>query len=244
MNNLFLNYMADRLVHLQTQDNQVNSEPGPVITISRETGCSAREVSKLLYERIVTEFYQGNSDSCPWKLINKEILQEAASKLLGLSPSELAYVFREVDKGTVSEVLEALSTKYYHSDRKKKKIIINVIKNMAESGNVIFLGRGSVAVTRKMKNSFHIKLMAPLEWRIEEVMTRFNYTKEKAISFIDESDKQRVKLIECFGGNSSYSLFDATYNTSTLTHDEIVDQVMNLAKHRGFFKNIKPTLFK
>lgn len=236
MADLFLKYMTDRLAQQHTQGSPMKSEPGPVITISRETGCSAREVSQLLYERIVAGFYQGNPDACPWRLINKEILQQSAGKQLGLSPSDLEYIFREVEKGTVSEILEALSNKYYHSDRKKKKIIINVIKAMAEQGNIIFLGRGSVAVTRKMKHSFHIKLMAPLDWRIEQVMVRFNYTKEKAIAFIEESDMQRTKLIECFGGNSSYSLFDATFNTATLTHDEIVDQILCLAMHRGFFQ--------
>jgi cytidylate kinase len=236
MADLFLKYMTDRLVQHHSQDNQFKSEPGPVITISRETGCSAREISQLLYEKIVTEFFQGKPDSCPWRLINKDILQNSASKLLGLLPSELDYVFKEVERGTISEILDALSTKYYHSDRKKKKIIINVIKSMAEQGNIIFLGRGSVAVTRKMKHSFHIKLMAPLEWRIEQVMSRFNYTKEKATAFVDETDKQRAKLIECFGGNASYSLFDATFNTATLTHEEIVDQILTLALHRGFFQ--------
>lgn len=236
MADLFLKYMTDRLVQHQQQDNFHKTEPGPVITISRETGCSAREISQLLYEKIVNGFYNSKPDSCPWKLINKEILQNSASKLLGLLPSELDYVFKEVEKGTISEILDALSTKYYHSDRKKKKIIVNVIKAMAEQGNIIFLGRGSVAVTRNMKNSFHIKLMAPIEWRISEVMSRFNYTRDKAITFIEETDKQRAKLIECFGGNSSYSLFDATFNTATLTHNEIVDQILVLAIHRGFFQ--------
>jgi cytidylate kinase len=236
MKDLFLKYMTDRLVQLHTQDNLIKSASGPVITISRETGCSAREISQLLYEKIVNGFFDGNCNSCPWRLINKDILQQSASKLLGLQPSKLDYVFREVEKGTISEILEALSTKYYHSDRKKKKIVISVIKAMAEQGNIIFLGRGSVAVTRKLKNSFHIKLMAPLDWRIEQVMTRFNYTREKAIVFVDESDKQRAKLIECFGGNADYSLFDATFNTATLTHDEIVDQILVLAMHRGFFQ--------
>jgi cytidylate kinase len=236
MADLFLKYMTDRLVQQHSQGNQHKSESGPVITISRETGCSAREISQLLYEKIVNGFFNGNPNSCPWRLINKDILQDSASKQLGLLPSELDYIFKEVEKGTISEILDALSTKYYHSDRKKKKIIINVIKAMAEQGNIIFLGRGSVAVTRKMKNSFHVKLMAPLDWRIEQVMARFNYTKAKATAFVDESDKQRIKLIECFGGNSNYSLFDATFNTSTLTHDEMVDHILVLAMHRGFFQ--------
>lgn len=237
MKDLFLKYMSDRFITEYGQDRvqEKKSESGPVITISRDTGCYASVISKLLYDQIQLKFYNDKLNPGPWKLIDKEVLHITAQKLK-ISPYELNYVFKDVEKAALSEVLESLSSKYYHSDRKIKRIVTNVILGMAEQGHIIFLGRGSVAVTRNMKNSLHIRLVAPLDWRINQVASRFNLTIGKAATFVNESDERRTKLIECFGGKYDSTLFDVTYNTATLTHEEIVDQIFGLAKHKGFFK--------
>ena len=229
--------MSDRFITEYGQDRiqEKKSEPGPVITISRDTGCSAPAISKLLYDQIQLKFYTDKQNPGPWKLIDKEVLHIAA-QTLKINPYELDYVFKDVEKAAISEVLESLSSKYYHSDRKIKRIVTNAIRGMAEQGHIIFLGRGSVAVTRDMKNSLHVKMIAPLDWRINQVAGRFNLTLVKAAIFVKESDERRSKLIECFGGKYDNSLFDVTYNTATLTHEEIVDQIFELAKHKGFFK--------
>lgn len=237
MNDLFLKYMSDRFIAEYEQDRvqEHKLEPGPVITISRDTGCSASAISKLLYDQIQLKLYSDKHNQGPWKLIDKEVLHIAAHTL-EVNPSELNYVFKDVEKAAISEALESLSSKYYHSDRKIKRIIINAIRGMAERGHIIFLGRGSVAVTRDMKNSLHVRFVAPLDWRINQVASRFNLTIEKASTFVNKSDEQRSKLIECFGGKYDNTLFDVTYNTARLTHEEIVDQIFGLAKHKGFFK--------
>lgn len=237
MTDLFLKYMSDRFIAEYEQDRvqDKKSERGPVITISRDTGCSASAISKMLYDQIQLKFYNDRLNPGPWKLIDKEVLHTAA-QTLEINPYELNYVFKDVEKAAISEVLESLSSKYYHSDRKIKRIITNVIRGMAERGHIIFLGRGSVAVTRNMKNSLHVKLVAPLDWRINQVASRFNLTIGKAAAFVKESDEQRSKLIECFGGKFDNTLFDVSYNTATLTQEEIVDQIFGLAKLKGLFK--------
>lgn len=237
MKDLFLKYMSDRFIAEYEQDRvqEKKSEPGPVITISRDSGCSATAISRLLYDQIQLKFYNDKQNPGPWKLIDKEVLHIAA-QTLEINPYELNYVFKDVEKAAISEVLESLSSKYYHSDRQIKRIIFNVVRGMAERGHIIFLGRGSVALTRNMRNSLHVRFVAPLDWRINQIATRFNLTTAKAAIFVNESDERRSKLIECFGGKYDYTLFDVTYNTATLTHEEIVDQIFGLAKHKGFFK--------
>jgi len=237
MNDLFLKYMSNRLIAEYEKDNiQVQkSEPGPVITISRDTGCSASVISKILYDQIQLNFYNNKLITGPWKLIDKEVLHIAA-QTLEVNPYELNYVFKGIEKTAITEVLESLSSRYYHSDKKVKRIIDNVVHGMAERGHVIFLGRGSVAITRNMQNALHVRFVAPLEWRITQVANRFNLTQAKAATFVKESDERRTKLIECFGGKYDNSLFDVTYNTATLTQEEIVDQILMLAKNKGFFK--------
>lgn len=229
--------MSNRLIAEYEKDRiQIpKSEPGPVITISRDTGCSASVITKLLYDQIQLRYYNNKENPGQWKLIDKEVIHIAA-QTLQVNPYELNYVFKGIEKNALTEVLESLSSKYYHSDRKVKRIIFNIIRGMAERGHIIFLGRGAAAITRNMQNSLHIRFVAPLDWRIKQVASRFNMTAEKAATFVQESDERRTKLIECFGEKNDTSLFDAIYNTSRLTHEEIVDQILILAKQKGFFK--------
>ena len=237
MNDLFLNYMSNRLIEGYEKNSLLDqkSEPGPVITISRDTGCGASVISKKLYDKIKLNFYKDKSNPGPWQIIDKEVLHLAA-KRLEVNPLEINYIFKGIEKTLLTEVLESLSSKYYHNDRQVKRIIINVIRGIAERGHVIFLGRGTVGVTKNMKNALQIRLVAPLDWRIKQTSVRFNLTQAKAEEFVKESDQRRIKLIECFGGKFDDSMFDVIYNSATLTQDEIVDQIIALAKHKGFFK--------
>ena len=236
MNDLFLNYMSNRLLAGYEKNNVPGQKtsPGPVITISRDTGCGASAISKKLYEKIQQNFYKDKSNPGPWQVIDKEVLHIAA-KALEVNPLELNYVFKGVEKTILTEVLDSLSSKSYHSDRQVKRIILNVIRGIAESGHVILLGRGAVAVTRDMVNALQVRLIAPLDWRIKQVSARLNLPAKKSEEYIKESDLRRTKLIESFGGKYDTVIFDVIFNTATLTQDEIVDQIFALAKLKGFF---------
>jgi cytidylate kinase len=237
MNDLFLNYMSKRLIAEYEKDpiHAHKTELGPVITISRETGCAASVISKKLYDKIQTAYYPDKLKPGPWQILDKEVLHLAA-QTLEVNPYELNYAFKGIEKTAIHEVLDSLSSRYYHSDRKVKRTIVSVIRDIAERGHVIFIGRGTVAVTRDMKNALHLRLEAPLDRRISQFAARYNMTPAKAAAFIKESDVRRSKLIECFGGKDNNTLFDVIYNTATLSPDEIADQIFALAKYKGFFK--------
>jgi cytidylate kinase len=236
MNDLFLKYMSNRFITEYEKDlnKQQKSGPGPVITISRETGCSGSVITKMLYDKIQSSFYNDKLNSGSWKLMDKEVLQLAA-KTLEIDPCELNYVFKHVERKAIAEMISSLSSKYYHSDRKIKLTIINVIRGMAERGNIIFLGRGFVSVTRNIKNSLHVRLIAPLDWRIKQVVELKNISPKEAEALIMETDARRIKLVECFGGKNDNTMFDVIYNAATLTREEIVDQIFTLANNKGFF---------
>src|ERR1035437_6461336 len=237
MNDLFLNYMSKRLIAEYEKDpvHEHKMEPGPVITISRDTGCAASVISKKLYDKIQSTYYKDKLNPGPWQILDKEVLHIAA-RTLEVNPHELNYVFKGIEKSAIHEVLVSLSSKYYHSDLKVRHTVINVIRGIAERGHIIFIGRGAVGVTRNIENSLHVRLVAPLDWRIDQFAARYNMTHDKAAAFIKESDPRRTKLIECFGGKNENTQYDVIYNTATLSQDEIAAQIFALAKYKGFFK--------
>ncbi len=230
-NNILLKYMGKRFnpkIELKNPQN-----PGPVITFSREAGCPAKRIAKLL---ALTLNKRKSENAKNWKCISKEILSESA-KELELNPSRIKYVFDFEERGAWDDIMSSLSLKYYKSDRKIRKTIADVIRTIAEQGNIIIIGRGSVAITRDMPNSFHIHLEAPLDWRVEMLCEKAKMKYEEAKQYAIETDKKRAKFRDSFyGQNTDYTKFDVTFNCMTFKDDEIVKAIINLLEIRGLIK--------
>ncbi len=200
---------------------------GPVITIAREFGCPAKKVAENLATRL-TGINSPVAKKMEWRWISKEILDESARQL-NMEPSEIQYVFRYEKKGVFDDILSSYSTKYYKSDRKIRNTIARVIRNIASEGNVIIVGMGGVAITREIEKSFHIHLEAPVGWRALRVSEKYCLTMEEAEKYSKDIDIKRKTFREYFHGKGSdYSRFDVTYNSMTLSVDEIVEGTIGM----------------
>ena len=228
MTNILLKYLEDR--HKFNIPKENVKSPGPVITISRYFGCPANLTASDLADAL-TEM--DTKSHVPWKVINKEILEQAAQEL-GLTPEKIEFVFNFEKRSTADEILEALSSKYYKSERKIKGTIREVIRTLGEGGNVIIVGRAGVAILRDIPNSLHVKLIAPLEYRVNIVSNRHQISKNEAKKLIMEMDNKRSQLrAEYFGKKMELTDYDLIFNCETMKTDEIVKIVSSVAKIRG-----------
>lgn len=201
------------------------TEPGkvknlPFITISRETGCGAIDIAKLLIKEFKVKGEQ-------WKYIDKDVLIDSAKKLK-LDKSKINYVFEAETKTHADEILSALSSRYYKSDRAVRKTIADVVKHFADDGRVVLVGRAGAAITANMKNSTHIRLIAPINWRIDSLMKRRKESRNKTESYILDADKKRKKLVAYFCDKKPGNMcFDLTINCAKFSKKQIVDIIMN-----------------
>jgi len=213
---------------LQHQDFE-----GPVITIAREFSCPAKKIASRLTARL-NVMRDPKAKKIPWRWINKEILSESA-KELNLDPSEIDYVFKYEKKTFFDDILSSQSSKYYKSDRIIRSTIAKVIRNISSEGNVIIIGRGGVAITREIEKSLHIMLEAPLDWRAARAAQKYCKTEKEAIKQANNIDQKRKEFREYFHGKESdYTRFDITYNTMTLSVDEITESIISLMQTRQF----------
>lgn len=222
-NNLFDKYFSEAL-----HDKKAKvTKTGPYISISRDFGSMANVIAqKLAIELNKT----GNAKE--WNWINKTILIES-SKALELSTSKIEYVFQSKQKSMMDEIVGAMSTRYYKSDRKIRNTILQVIRSIAQTGNVIIVGRGGVAFAKDNPNSIHVKLTAPLEWRVNRISSNYNKTKEEALRYVLETDQERKYLIDSFVGyETDHSIFDIVFNRQSFTDEDIVSTIMNLMKSK------------
>lgn len=232
--NLFEKYFSEILS--EKQPPQVAT--GPFISISRDFGCLANPIAKKLAAEL-TRRNRAKGIDREWKWLNKQILEESA-KALNVSPSKIKYIFQSQRKTMIDEIVGALSTRYYKSDKKIRNTIIEVIRTIARSGDVIIVGRGGVAFAKDNPDSVHIKLTAPIEWRVKQIQRNYNKTDSEALMYVLDVDQERKFLVDSFMGyETDMSIFDMVFNRSTMSEEEIVSIILNLMESRNLLMKKK-----
>ena len=198
---------------------------GPVITISREFGCPSKLIGQQLTELLNKSAEKSKTHR--WRFISKEIVVTAAREL-ELKFTEMNYLLSSGGKGLMDDVLASFSQPYVNK-HKIRKTITNVITAMAQKGHVVIAGRGGVGVLHGCPNAIHIRLQAPIEWRIREVCNLREISESEAKKIARDTDLKRTALIELML-NEKFTpyLFDLTFNCNTLSREEIVYTIVNL----------------
>lgn len=231
MENKLFEYMNRRVSGNFTPIN-VKKEAGPVITISRQTGCGARSIALILCDELNKRRQVANSEN-KWKYINREILQEAAEQL-NLDPKEVEHIITDKDRGIMDQIVEALSAHSHKSDQKIMKTVQEVIKQFGTLGNVVIIGRGGAGICSDIKLSLHVKLVAPAEWRIAEIARRLDFSKAYATEYVQKRDGERELLVSRFWGKKPDSTtYDVQINCSRFTGKQIADSILQMAAIKG-----------
>lgn len=227
MNNILLKYMENRFQSKIIDPRKDIFCEGPVVTISRECGCTAINIANIMADKLTA--ITGKK----WSCLTKEILERSA-KELNLNPSKIEYVFNSKEKSTWDEILSALSSKYYQSDKKIKKTIAEVVQSFACRGNCIIIGRGGVVLTQSIERSFHIKLQAPIEWRAAQLQKIYKLSMPEMIKYAAEIDKKREILRNYFNKEPlSPTVFDVIFNSKNLSEEQIAEASIGLIEMKG-----------
>lgn len=208
--------MQQRLENIAEKASTPLSYPEgkPFVTISRQYGCPSKSIADHLKDLC-------HAENRSWKVITKEIIETAALEL-NLKPQQIKYVFDAKEKTVMDDVISALSTKYYKSDRKIRKTIREIVENLAAEGHNIIIGRGGVAITNDFKGSFHVRLYAPENWRLKKALDINSGMKEvEAYRKIRFLDKKRTDLINQFSGNKfNFNKFDLQINCANFSEEQ------------------------
>lgn len=207
----------------------------PVITISREFGCPSKLVGQQLTELLNKRSEQTKARK--WRFINKEIVLEAAREL-ELKLTDMNYLLSSGSKGFMEDILTSFTQPYVNQHR-IRKTITRVITAMALKGYVVIVGRGGVGVLQGCTNAIHIRLQAPLKWRIPEICKLRNISETEARKLAQETDHKRTDLIEMMLKDKFHPyLFHLTFNCSTLSIEEIVHTIAALAETKKMIPGI------
>ncbi len=221
--NIFVKYLSKKILKEKTK----NFEPGPVITISRQFGCYATAIAAKLNKKISEKSLH------PWDYITKEIIEDSAKKL-DLEEQDIAHIFGADEIGFLGDLIVSFSNKKYKSDAVIKKTIHSVVRRYAEQGNCIIVGRAGCIIASDIEKSLHVRLVAPLEYRINANKTKYNISYKEARELVSETDQKRIQFMKFFKGDKpDEDIFDLMLNREKLSDDEIVETIFRLAEFRN-----------
>lgn len=224
MSDSFIKYFQDRLKIVE----EPNTKPGPVITISRDFGCQAKLIAQELLDRL-NEYFLPIGAKNTWHILSKEIMDKVAHEL-ETDSKKIAYVFNFENKSTVDDFIMSLtSSRQYHSDWKVKETIRKVVQAFAVTGYSIILGRAGAQITRNIEASLHIRLVAPFDWRVKQVMGKYQLTDKLAARKVKEMDLNREKLIKTFATEGHcHQCYDVSFNMKYMSTKETVSDIVHL----------------
>jgi len=218
----FFDYFDDR--YRQTLLSQPPSDDGPVVTISRLTGCDARPIAESVVESLNRKYGEKK-----WKWIDKDIIY-AIAKELNTDTQRVENFYKGIELSNLSEMIMAFSGGFV-SDLRIKKAIRDVVLSICKEGYIVLVGRGGVSIARDIKNALHIRLVAPFYWRVENLIKKKEMSIENAEEYVVETDEKRYNLIQTFLDKKLMnmdSLFDATLNRKSFTVSETSELIVSM----------------
>jgi len=218
----FFNYFDAR--HRDSILRKPPADDGPVITISRLTGCDARQVAARLVDDL-NKIY----GTTKWRWVDKDVIY-AIAKELNTNTQRVENFYKGIELSNISEMIMAFSGSFV-SDLRVRKAVKDVVLAMCKEGHIILVGRGGVSIAHEIKDALHIRLIAPFYWRVVNVMKKKQLTIEAAEEYVVDTDEKRFNLIRAFLEKKPLNidyLFDSTINRSSFNINDITDLIVSM----------------
>jgi cytidylate kinase len=199
-----------------------------VITVGRQLGSGGRIIGENLAGQLGIAFYDKEliKIASQESGLGKEYFEQADEKK---SYSIFGGLFGL--RGTLAD--EPFSH-YYLNNETLFKIQSDVIRDLAEKGPCLFVGRCADYVLKENPRCVNVFISADMNDRIKRVAEVQNTSAEKARDFIEKADKQRAGYYNYFsnkvwGAAESYHL---CVNSSVLGIDETVNLIRHFAEKK------------
>ncbi len=217
--------ILQRLATKDERDKQVVTIP-PFVTISRQFGCQAFDLSKALSEMLKVEF-----PDYEYVVYDKKLLT-----ILAEHDEILSEMVRALSKRTKTEIDDWVDSTFSRkpSELKVYRALARTQVILASAGACILIGRGSALTTRHLDSGIHVRLIAPLRWRINALMTVPDREDVANRETIERYDRDREGFVRKYQGIdiTDISNYDLVFNNEKLNTDEQATILTELIKSR------------
>ena len=203
-----------------------------VITINRELGSGGRTVGRKLADKLNVPFYDKaliNELKKKFNLDTEQIEKLKSGKsdwwrefinsalYLGQGMNELWYYQRMTGK----DGYLVTSSDMFEQDKE-------ILTKVAEEESCVIAGRSGFSVFANHPNHLSILIQAPLEHRIQRIMSKQELSREETEKVIQKVDEMRENYVKKYSGTSRYDTrnYDLVINMEGKTEDEAVNLIL------------------
>lgn len=210
----------------------MNKNQKYVITINRELGSGGRTVGRKLAEKLNVAFYDKaliNELKKKFQLDTEQIEKLKSGKgdwwrefinsamYMGQGMNEMWYYQRM----TGQEGYLVTSSDMFKMDKE-------ILTQVAAEDSCVIAGRNGFSVFADHPNHLSILIQAPLEHRIQRIMSKQQLSREEAEKVIKKVDEMRENYVKKYSGTSRYDTrnYDLVINMEGKTEDEAVELIL------------------
>lgn len=219
-----------------------------VITVSRQTGSggnhiAARVAEQLHYDlvdqRLIHEVAQ--AASVPESVVKRydekpenPILDFLRSMVVIRAP-HTAFPISEIEPSDdlviFSPPIEPRTYIPWGRDEYLRLVQMS-IASLADAGRVVIVGRAAPAILKDRCDVFHIKTVAPLDFRLHMIMEEMSISEHEALETLRRIDKERTRYFKIHY-NADWNdplIYHLTINTGKTGIDRAVEMIVQAAQ--------------
>jgi cytidylate kinase len=195
-----------------------------IITVEREYGCGAGEIARKL------------ASALGWKLWDRELTEEIArvahvdSAAVSRCEDRLDSPFHRLVKvfwrGSYERSTKLDLEESFDADR-MVEIGEQVMREIADKGNCVIVGRGAPYHLRERADTFHVFMYSPRAEKLRRIQMMGKSLRE-AEELVDTIDRDRIEFIKHYFGADwpTRSLYHVMINTS-MGDENVISSVLH-----------------
>lgn len=160
-----------------------------IITISREFGSGGKAIGKMVAERLGYKFYDA-------EIIDKVVKSSGLAKEIVEKYDEYA-----THKNSLLYNIAINAAGNYNGLSIANQVQIaqmGVIKQIAEEGNCVIIGRGADYILREREDCLHVFVRADIPFKAKRVLDIYGETDQRIESRLDDMDVRRRVFYRSF----------------------------------------------
>jgi hypothetical protein len=203
---------------------RAGGSPWPFITISRQAGAGGWTLAQGLVERLNCL----ETADTPWTCWDRELVEKVATE------HHVSGTLIESLEGTAHSWWEDFFASLSSSGPEQPgeirlyRWVIATIIDLARAGRTVIVGRGGVFITRNLPGGVHIRLVAPLAYRIDHMSQYLGVSKAAAAAEIARIDRRRDAFYHRYwpGETLRAENFTMMLNTAAMTEEQMVSAIV------------------
>ncbi len=160
----------------------------PFVTISREYGCGG-------YETAVELSLILSAKGKKWIAFDRKVI-ESIMQDMGVS-RKLAETLTTQTQSQMATFFNSIFASYPPQVAVHRKLA-ETIRTLTLNGYVIIVGRGSNIIARDLPKGFHVRLLAPMDWKIARIVKIMGKKPKEAEKIIQEKSAARENFYREF----------------------------------------------